>query len=105
MTVPLLVVESRSIGERRDDPNPPEESAEIRRVVRHVDRTRRHGDDGRGRRVPGAPEPLVVLSADRGGQSRTSPEFVDRARLAVVGGEDHPVRTFTRRQGVPHVLH
>ena len=42
------------------------------------------------------------MGADRGRQPKTGPQFVDRARLAVVEGEDDRIRALRGRQREPH---
>src|SRR6266699_1683226 len=115
MSAPILVVDPGAVGERGCNAHVQEVLGQIGDgfVARHIYRPRipRHHRGGIG--ITGTPEPLRVVAADRGRQPKTGPQFVDRARLAVVevrmtalarcaaGRENHTVATVSTMSGQP----
>ena len=104
VSAPILVVDPSTIGDRRGNAHVQEVLGQIGDgfVARHIYRPRipRHHRGGVG--ITRTPEPLRVVGADRSRQPKTGPQFVDRARLAVVEGEDDGIRALRGRQREPH---
>ena len=107
MSAPILVVDPGAVGERGCNAHVQEVLGQIGDgfVARHIYRPRipRHHRGGVG--ITGTPEPLRVVGADRGRQPKTGPQFVDRAHLAVVEGEDDRIGALRGRQREPHRGH
>src|SRR5260370_40884390 len=104
MSAPILVVDPGALGDRPCNAHVQEVLGQVGDdlVARHIYRPWIPRHHGGGVGITGTPEPLRVVGADRGRQPKTGPQFVDRARLAVVEGKDDGLGALRGRQREPH---